>query len=152
MIKTNKVMDTIITNQTNNSLGELEKMDSIIAEIVENTFRVNECVIYGENDIENINHEKVMEIYKGRTNYEIACNEIIYKKNRCSQKLYEILGERLCKELTEKYNEKFVIYISEQELNDFFEIRLHVDRTNDGEDFWLDEDLDKYNEPIMMIY
>lgn len=152
MIETNKAMDTIINNQTNKGLQELEKMDNIIAEIVANTFCVNECVIYSEDDIENINYEKVMEIYKGRTNYEIACNEMIYEKKRCSPKLYEILGERLCKELTEKYNKKFVIYILEQELNDFFEIRFHVDRTNDGEDFLLDENLDKYYEPVMRIY
>lgn len=153
MIKTNKAMDTSITNQTNKSWDEIEKVNRIIAEIIENTFRIKECVIYSEGDIkENINYEKIIETYKERTNYEIACNEIIYEKNRCTPKLYEILGERLNQELAKKYNVKFVIYISEQELNNFFEIRFHIDRTNDGENLWLDEDIDKYDEPIMMIY
>lgn len=154
MIKTNKAMNKIINNKINYNLKEPDIVDRIIKSIIKKLYFVNECVIYSEDKIkkEDIDSVKILELCKNKTNYEIGCNEIIYPKEILNPDLYQILGEKLKKELCKKYNVKFMIYISEQKINDFFEIRFHIDRTNDGENLWLNDDLEKYKEPIMVIY
>ena len=125
----------------------------MIDAIIRNLYFINGCVIYSEEVItqEVIDSEKVLEIYKNKTNYEIACNDIVYEKNRLNSKLYQTFGERLKQQLFEKFNAKFIIYIMEQQENDFFELRFHMDRTINGEDLWLDDNLDVYDNPIMII-
>lgn len=59
-----------------------------------------------------------------------------------------VLGDRLYDVLAGKYREKkFVVYISV--CDESIEVRFHTYREEDG--LWLDENLNKYSEPILYI-
>lgn len=75
-----KLMNININKQT---IKTNDNIDKIINNIVSNTNYINECVLYSEDKIkeEEINQERISNIYKDKTSYEVNCNEIIYDKN-----------------------------------------------------------------------
>lgn len=144
MIKTNKLMSMITKNKIENN----SNIDIIIDDIINNTLYINDCVIYSKENIDN----KIPSFYEDKTSYEVSLNELIYEKKILNPSLYSLLGEKLKKALYEKYHYNFVIYIIEEELNDFFQIRFHIDRTSIGESLWFNGDIEKYNERVMIVY
>lgn len=144
MIKTNKLMRMI----TSNKIERTNNIDVIINDIINNTFYINDCVVYSKENID----DKALSFYENKTSYEVSLNELIYEKKILDPSLYSVLGEKLKRLLEEKYHYNFIIYIIEEELNDFFQIRFHIDRTSIGESLWLNGDIEKYNERVMIVY
>ena len=79
------------------------------------------------------------------TGYEVSCNELRFSRKLINPNVFFTLAEKLSEMLLQKYAKKVVIYIIMHDNE--VELRFHVYREKEG--LWLDEDLDKYNIPIL---
>lgn len=144
----NKMMKKIVSNQTIESCDN--KFNAILDNILKKTRRIQESVIYDEDEIDEstINFERVFKFVGDWTGYEISCNEIRIENIMLSPNQYVTFANMLQKMLKNKYKDKdFVVYIC---LNDdYIEIRFHIYRENEG--FWLNENLNMYNSPILYV-
>lgn len=148
MLYMNKAMKKIVSNQTIESCDN--KFNTILDNIIKKTRRIKESVIYDEDEIDesSINFERIFKFVDDCTGYEISCNEIRIETVMLSSNQYVTFANMLQKMLKNKYRDKdFVVYIC---LNDdYIEVRFHAYRENEG--FWLNENLNMYNTPILYV-
>ena len=125
------------------------QIDTLIEEIVNRTKMIKDCVVYDEDDSlreDRIDFNRILEFVGDKTGYEISCNEVVLDKRQISPKDYLELITKLCYLLSVKYNpQRFVGYISVYD--DYVEVRFHTQRTEEAA--WLEDDLEKYEMPIM---
>ena len=125
------------------------QIDNILREIVSKTKIIRNCVIYDKDktlEEKQINFNKIIQFFGDWTGYEVSCNELIFERNSIHSNQFLVLASRLSNMLSQKFNGKeIVVYIllSEKEI----ELRFHTYREN--ENLWLDEDLNKYDVPIL---
>lgn len=136
----------------NNNYGKLNShMEEIINNIVNETKIVKDCIVYdkgGDIQENQIDFEKVISFTGDLTGYEVSLNEFRLDTDIVPVRCCPILGDKLYDELSQKYSQKkFVVYISVYD--EFIELRFHSYREEDG--LWLDENLNKYTEPILCI-
>lgn len=147
MITFNKSMG-ILLNDKNNTDSNIESINFLVKRIVNKTISVNECIIYDEENINQIDFNRVLKLCKDKTGYEVGCNELIFDKKELQRNLYITFAENLKVELSKRYNKmQFVVYIIENEDN--VQVRFHVNRADESN--WLVENLDKYNKPIICV-
>lgn len=148
MLYMNRAMKKIISNQTVESCEN--KFNTILDNILKKTRRIQESIIYDEDEIDEstVNFERIFKFVGDLTGYEISCNEIRIENIMLSSNQYVIFANMLQKMLKNKYEDKdFVVYIC---LNDdYIEVRFHTYRENEG--FWLNENLDMYNTPVLYV-
>ena len=83
------------------------------------------------------------------TGYEVDSNEIIIDKEDIDESCHMALADVLIDELQRKYSgKKFVVYILD--MDEYIAVRFHTYREDEG--LWLDEDLNKYDEPILYVF
>lgn len=148
MINFNKSMD-ILLNDTNNKENNINSINSLIKKIVNKTIIVKDCIIYDEENInkKEIDFNRIFKFCKDKTGYEVSCNELIIDKKELQCHQYITFLENLKAEFSKKYNQmQFVVYITEYE--NFVEVRFHVNREKE---YWLDENLNVYEIPIICI-
>ena len=144
----NNEMKKIVSNQTIENCDN--KFGTILDNIIKKTRRIKESVIYDEDEIDEstIDFERVFNFVGDWTGYEISCNEIRIETVMLSSNQYVTFANMLQKMLKNKYKDKdFIVYIY---LNDdYIEVRFHVYREKEG--FWLNENLNMYNNPILYV-
>ena len=147
MIKMNEMMKVILEREENQE-GNLQ-IDKILHEIIDKTKMIKDCIIYdkdGTLEEDNINFNRIIDFFGDWTGYEVSCNELIFEKQKILPKYFSALANRLSHLLSQKYGVKrIVVYISL--CDDEIELRFHTYR--EDERLWLDEDLNKYDNPIL---
>lgn len=147
MIKMNEMMKIVLDKKENKECNL--QIDAILDEIVCKTKKIKDCVIYdkdGTLEEEKINFNRIIQFVGDRTGYEASCNELRFERHKIFPCQFLALANELSHMLSEKYNgKKIVVYISLYE--DDLEVRFHTYRKN--ERLWLDEDLNKYDRPIL---
>lgn len=120
----------------------------IVNEICNDTYIFNGLLIYKKNKELNemISKEDLIKFYGDWTGYEASYNEIRIKKNKVSASSFIEIAIKLKDLLSNKYNnQNIVVYLSLYD--DDLEIRFHTRR--EDEPLWLDDDLNKYDIPIL---
>ena len=147
MVNMNTQMKKIISNENNQKCDE--KIHVFLKGIVSKTKIIKDCVIYDEGtDESDVDFDSVLKIAGDLTGYEVGCNEFRYERNEILTYPYLNIATDLNDMLKSKYrNRKFVIYVCVGD--DYIEIRFHTYR--ETEISWLDEDLNKYDQPILCL-
>lgn len=138
-------MNELMKKQFDNESGN---MQDLAKEIVSNTRKIYDCLVYDkecEINETKINFDRIMMMYGDRTGYEVSCNEIRLKKDRLLKNQFTTFLVEFDREITAKFSRKVVIYI--QEFEDSLELRFHSFREH--EKLWLSENLDDYDIPIV---
>ncbi len=146
MVNMNNQMRKIISNENNQKCDE--KMHEFLKGIINKTKIIRDCVIYDDEGIDesDVDFDSVLKMVGDLTGYEVNCNEFRYEKNKIITYSYLNIANDLNNMLENKYrNRKFVIYVCVGD--ECIEIRFHTYRETEGS--WLDEDLNKYNKPIL---
>jgi len=147
MLKMNKLMKEILETEEDKKC--YLQIDVIVNEILSRTKIIKNCIIYDEEgDLvkENINFNNIIRFFGDWTGYEVSCNELRFERQGGFSSQMLVFVSKLSYMLSQKYNgKKFVIYISL--CDDEIELRFHTYRKD--EPLWLDEDLDKYDRPIL---
>ena len=146
MIYMNEEMRAVLSQDSREDTEP--RIDAAINSIVSGIKIIHECVVYDKDEEiqeQQIDFDKIIALTGDWTGYEIGINEIIIDLPlRCCP----VFGDRFYDVLTEKFRgRKFVIYIYAYE--EMMVLRFHTYREEDG--LWLDEDLNKYSEPILCI-
>lgn len=146
MLNMNDKMKKIISNESNLNLEK--KYLAFLDEIISKTKRVGDCIIYDDEGISDsdINWEKIFKLVGDFTGYEVACNEFRWEKGECDVTQCQKLAQDMLNMLQNKYKEKqFVVYVYINDGN--IDVRFHTYRATEG--FWLMEDLNGYDNPIL---
>lgn len=147
MVNMNDMMRVLLENEEGREISIL--LDDIIAEIVDKTKKINDCIIYdkeGTLEEEKINFSRVLQFVGDWTGYEVSCNELSFGKKVIPPSQFTGFARGLSEMLSQRYEgREMVIYISlcEKEID----LRFHTYREAEG--LWLDEDLNKYDNPIL---
>ena len=147
MIKMNTMMKIILDE------GEQQEctiqVDDVLKKIVDKTKIIKNCIVYDEDgalEEEKINFDRIIHFVGDKTGYEVSCNELRFSRQKIHPCQFPVLARKLSDMLFQKYNpQKIVVYISLYD--DEFELRFHTYR--EDEKLWLDEDLNKYDKPIL---
>lgn len=125
------------------------QIEDILEEIVAKTKVIRDCIIYDKDETlveEKINFSRILQFVGDWTGYEVSCNEFRFERESIHSSQFLTLASKLEYLLSQKYKgKKIVVYISLYE--DEIELRFHTYRTT--ERMWLDEDLNKYDTPIL---
>lgn len=147
MIRMNEIMKLILEGEENQECNL--HIDKILYEIIDKTKMIKDCIIYDKDGTlkeDNINFNRVIDFFGDWTGYEVSCNELILERQEIPPKYFSTLANRLSCLLSQKYDVKrIVVYISL--CDDEIELRFHTYR--EDEKLWLDEDLNKYDIPIL---
>lgn len=146
MVNMNDQMRKIISND--NDQKRDEKMHEFLKGIINKTKIIRDCVIYDDEGIHesDVDFDSVLKMVGDLTGYEVNCNEFRYEKNKIINYSCLDIATDLNHMLENKHrNRKFVIYVCVGD--EHIEIRFHTYRETEGS--WLDEDLNKYNKPIL---
>lgn len=149
MLKFNKAMEQIISSQIfdNDSC----KYNTIIDKIINNTKPVKEAIIYDTEGIDEslIDFKRVFKYTDDWTGYEIMCNEISIPHSALPVSQYTIFAKQLKEALQFKFaGKRFVIYLCIK--NEFVELKFHTYREDEG--LWLDENLNVYDSPVLLVF
>lgn len=143
----NEIMRDLI--QKNGKRGNPDDVEWIVQQVISGSKLIRDCVVFDyEGDLkeENINFGRIMKFVGDWTGFEVFYNELRYEKTELPYNQYLNLVAKLVDALEEKYDRKFVIYLSNT--NDgFIDLRYHSYRESEG--LWLDENLDVYDNPVL---
>jgi hypothetical protein len=138
-----KILQNIMPTKDN-----IHAIDNLCNEILSKIQKANDCIIYDKQNIIKEHHfdfNKQIKLLGDRTGLEMWYNEIRLDGLKTSNIL------QFLKTMKEKLNNKYVntefcliIYLSEDNDIDF---RFHTYRKEEG--LWLNENLEKYNGPII---
>lgn len=147
MVYMNEMMELILKGEENQECDS--QIDEIIYEIIDKSKIIRNCIIYDKDGTlkeDNINLSKIIYFFGDWTGYEVSCNELIFERQKILPNYFLSLANKLSYLLSQKYvGKKIVIYISLSD--DEIELRFHTYREDEG--LWLDEDLNKYDKPIL---
>lgn len=147
MVNMNEMMKLILEREENLECNS--QIDKILYEIIDKTKIIKNCIIYDKDGTlkeDKINFSKIIYFFGDWTGYEVSCNELIFERQKILPNYFLALANKLSYLLSQKYDgKKIVIYISLSD--DEIELRFHTYR--EDERLWLDEDLNKYDKPIL---
>lgn len=126
-----------------------KKSDSLIKNIVENTILKNDCLLYDKDkkiQESSISRQWIKEKFFDFVSYEATINEIRYEKKFFSNINIFYLVNKLSCELETKFSRRIVLYLLLHDSD--VDIRFHTFRPTEND--WLDNDLDSYDNPIIM--
>ncbi len=149
MLKFNKAMEQIISSQIFEN--DSRKYNIIIDRIINNTKPIKEAIVYDTEGIDEslVDFKKIFEYVNDWTDYEIMCNEILIPFSDLPVSQYTIFAKQLKEALQFKFDGKrFVIYLFIK--NEFIELRFHIYREDEG--LWLDENLNVYDSPVLLVF
>lgn len=144
MINTNWMMSQILLKE-----GEKQGLQAkmISKEVIKKTRLIRNCVIFDENGTlneERMNFDRILKIVGA--GYEVSSNELRFSKGEIPRNQILYFVDCLNLELSRKYGErKFGIIISLYDGS--IDLRFHTYREEEG--LWLDNNLDKYDVPIL---
>ncbi len=119
----------------------------ISKEVIKKTRLIRNCVIFDENGTlneERMNFDRILKIVGA--GYEVSSNELRFSKGEIPRNQILYFVDCLNLELSRKYGErKFGIIISLYDGS--IDLRFHTYREEEG--LWLDNNLDKYDVPIL---
>ncbi len=144
MINTNWMMSQILLKE-----GEKQGLQAkmISKEVIKKTRLIRNCVIFDENGTlneERMNFDRILKIVGA--GYEVSSNELRFSKGEIPRNQILYFVDCLNLELSRKYGErKFGIIISLYDGS--VDLRFHTYREKEG--LWLDNNLDKYDVPIL---
>ena len=119
----------------------------ISKEVIKKTRLIRNCVIFDENGTlneERMNFDRILKIVGA--GYEVSSNELRFSKGEIPRNQILYFVDCLNLELSRKYGErKFGIIISLYDGS--VDLRFHTYREKEG--LWLDNNLDKYDVPIL---
>ena len=144
MINTNWMMSQILLKE-----GEKQGLQAkmISKEVIKKTRLIRNCVIFDENGTlneERMNFDRILKIVGA--GYEVSSNELRFSKGEIPRNQILYFVDCLNLELSRKYRErKFGIIISLYDGS--IDLRFHTYREEEG--LWLDNNLDKYDVPIL---
>ena len=144
MININWMMNQILLKE-----GEKKGLQAemISKQVIKKTRLIRNCVIFDKNGTlneERMNFDRILKIVGA--GYEVSSNELRFSEGEIprNQSLYFV--DCLNLELSRKYGErKFGIIISLYDGS--IDLRFHTYREEEG--LWLDNNLDKYDVPIL---
>ncbi len=146
MINTNWMMNQILLKE-----GEKKGLQAemISKQVIKKTRLIRNCVIFDENGTlneERMNFDRILKIVGDWTGYEVSSNEIRFSKEEIPRDQMLYFVDCLNLELSKKYKKRtFGIIISLYD--EFVDLRFHTYREKEG--LWLDNNLDKYDVPIL---
>lgn len=147
MINMNEMMYQIIKGAKNKE--GCVQLDNILKEVVDKTKIIKDSIIYdkdGSLEEENINFTKIIQMTGDWTGYEASCNELRFDSNIICPSQFQELANRLNYMLSQKHEgRKMVVYISMY--GEDIELRFHTYREN--ETMWLEQNLEKYDVPVL---
>ena len=144
MINTNWMMSQILLKE-----GEKQGLQAkmISKQVIKKTRLIRNCVIFDENGTlneERMNFDRILKIVGA--GYEVSSNELRFSKGEIPRNQILYFVDCLNLELSRKYGErKFGIIISLYDGS--VDLRFHTYREKEG--LWLDNNLDKYDVPIL---
>ena len=144
MINTNWMMSQILLKE-----GEKKGLQAemISKQVIKKTRLIRNCVIFDENGTlneERMNFDRILKIVGA--GYEVSSNELRFSKGEIPRNQILYFVDCLNLELSRKYRErKFGIIISVYD--ESIDLRFHTYREEEG--LWLDNNLDKYDVPIL---
>ena len=144
MINTNWMMSQILLKE-----GEKQGLQAkmISKEVIKKTRLIRNCVIFDENGTlneERMNFDRILKIVGA--GYEVSSNELRFSEGEIPRNQILYFVDCLNLELSRKYGErKFGIIISLYDGS--VDLRFHTYREKEG--LWLDNNLDKYDVPIL---
>lgn len=144
MININWMMNQILLKE-----GEKKGLQAemISKQVIKKTRLIRNCVIFDENGTlneERMNFDRILKIVGA--GYEVSSNELRFSKGEIPRNQILYFVDCLNLELSRKYGErKFGIIISLYDGS--IDLRFHTYREEEG--LWLDNNLDKYDVPIL---
>ena len=144
MININWMMNQILLKE-----GEKKGLQAemISKQVIKKTRLIRNCVIFDENGTlneERMNFDRILKIVGA--GYEVSSNELRFSKGEIPRNQILYFVDCLNLELSRKYRErKFGIIISVYD--ESIDLRFHTYREEEG--LWLDNNLDKYDVPIL---
>lgn len=144
MININWMMNQILLRE-----GEKKGLQAemISKQVIKKTRLIRNCVIFDENGTlneERMNFDRILKIVGA--GYEVSSNELRFSKGEIPRNQILYFVDCLNLELSRKYGErKFGIIISLYDGS--IDLRFHTYREEEG--LWLDNNLDKYDVPIL---
>ena len=144
MININWMMNQILLKE-----GEKKGLQAemISKQVIKKTRLIRNCVIFDENGTlneERMNFDRILKIVGA--GYEVSSNELRFSKGEIPRNQILYFVDCLNLELSRKYGErKFGIIISLYDGS--VDLRFHTYREEEG--LWLDNNLDKYDVPIL---
>lgn len=144
MININWMMNQILLRE-----GEKKGLQAemISKQVIKKTRLIRNCVIFDENGTlneERMNFDRILKIVGA--GYEVSSNELRFSEGEIPRNQILYFVDCLNLELSRKYGErKFGIIISLYDGS--IDLRFHTYREEEG--LWLDNNLDKYDVPIL---
>ena len=144
MININWMMNQILLKE-----GEKKGLQAemISKQVIKKTRLIRNCVIFDKNGTlneERMNFDRILKIVGA--GYEVSSNELRFSKGEIPRNQILYFVDCLNLELSRKYGErKFGIIISLYDGS--VDLRFHTYREEEG--LWLDNNLDKYDVPIL---
>ena len=144
MINTNWMMSQILLKE-----GEKKGLQAemISKQVIKKTRLIRNCVIFDKNGTlneERMNFDRILKIVGA--GYEVSSNELRFSEGEIPRNQILYFVDCLNLELSRKYGErKFGIIISLYDGS--IDLRFHTYREEEG--LWLDNNLDKYDVPIL---
>lgn len=144
MININWMMNQILLKE-----GEKKGLQAemISKQVIKKTRLIRNCVIFDENGTlneERMNFDRILKIVGA--GYEVSSNELRFSEKEIPRNQILYFVDCLNLELSRKYRErKFGIIISVYD--ESIDLRFHTYREEEG--LWLDNNLDKYDVPIL---
>lgn len=121
--------------------------EMISKQVIKKTRLIRNCVIFDKNGTlneERMNFDRILKIVGA--GYEVSSNELRFSKGEIPRNQILYFVDCLNLELSRKYGErKFGIIISLYDGS--IDLRFHTYREEEG--LWLDNNLDKYDVPIL---
>ena len=146
MININWMMNQILLKE-----GEKKGLQAemISKQVIKKTGLIRNCVTFDENGTlneERMNFDRILKIVGDWTGYEVSSNELRFSEGEIPRNQILYFVDCLNLELSRKYGErKFGIIISLYDGS--IDLRFHTYREEEG--LWLDNNLDKYDAPIL---
>ena len=144
MININWMMNQILLKE-----GEKKGLQAemISKQVIKKTRLIRNCVIFDKNGTlneERMNFDRILKIVGA--GYEVSSNELRFSEGEIPRNQILYFVDCLNLELSRKYGErKFGIIISLYDGS--IDLRFHTYREEEG--LWLDNNLDKYDVPIL---
>ena len=144
MININWMMNQILLKE-----GEKKGLQAemISKQVIKKTRLIRNCVIFDKNGTlneERMNFDRILKIVGA--GYEVSSNELRFSEGEIPRNQILYFVDCLNLELSRKYGErKFGIIISVYD--ESIDLRFHTYREEEG--LWLDNNLDKYDVPIL---
>ena len=158
LIRTNKNMVDLLEKAKIKNEEVIKISTDNLSKIINPKFKeVHDCIIIDVNneiEVENINFERILSMFRDRTGYEASCNEIRindyidYSDEVAVLQLAEIIMDTWKYKLKTDYPQyRFWIILSFSE--GYVTMRFHVIRENERS--WLKADLDEYTDEALMV-